>query len=188
MAATRPGHVGELRPDIAQGRVVVRHLVYRDRGRHRQVLLGLCEVEVAVEHARDVRSVGDDIEDLSDVKVMERGGDILQRVGVAVVGIDLHTRAILSRELHVCTHAPISAEVDIVAVVDGKLFVAEDRVIAEDMHVDTFVLHLGHEVHTHAKLPLGIVDPRLDPGAVLDEGTVEEGVERQLARLAVLHL
>ena len=188
MAAARTRHVGKLRAYVAKGRVVVRHLVHVDRRRHGEVLLCLREVEVAVEHPRDVRGIRDDGEDLSDVKVMERGRDILQGVSVTVVGIDLHTRAVLSGEFHVCTHALVCAEVDIVAVVDGKLLISEYRVVAIDMQADPFVLHDSHEVHAHAELALGVVDTRFDPRAMLCEGTVEEGMERQLTLLAVLQL
>ena len=71
VAAARLWHVSELRAHVAQGAAVICHLVHVDRRGHGQLLLRLREVDVAVEHARDVGRVRNDRQYLAYVEPVE---------------------------------------------------------------------------------------------------------------------
>ena len=188
VAAARLWHVSELRAHVAQGAAVICHLVHVDRRGHGQLLLRLREVDVAVEHARDVGRVRNDRQYLAYVEPVERSRDVLQCLRVVVVAVYLQSGSVAGRELHVSLYPTVVAKEDIVAVVYLKRLVAQYGLVVEDAQVDATRLHLRHQAQADAQLAAGVVYAGLYPRAMAGDGAVEEGVERQLALLAVVRL
>lgn len=141
------------------------------------LLTGLHEVEVAIHHAFDVGRIRDDRQHLAEVELMEVDSDVLQRLGIVVVAVYLDTHAVVGTQFHVGPHSPVITEVDIVAVIDSELLIAQDWFIAEEVQAHSVVVDAGHQSHANTETALCIVDAGLHPGAVLRDGTVEERME-----------
>ena len=189
MTAVGLWHVGEFASHVAHGVALVDHVGHIDRRRNRKLVGGLHHVEVAIEDARHVWRERNHCQDFSKVELMERDGYILQRVGVLIIGIDLHTHAIGRPEAHVGADASVVAQVNVVAVVHGKALVAQHRVVAIEVQADAVLLHGGLHGEAHAEAVLPVVEACLDVGAALIEAAVGKGVEDILGIvLAVLHV
>ena len=79
---------------------------------------------------------------------MEREGDVLQGFEIIVVGVDLHTSAIVSTQHHVCRYAHILGEEDVVIVIDGEVLIADDLLLLGERETNAFLFHFSHRTKT----------------------------------------
>ena len=101
-------------------------------------------MEVAVHHSGDVRGVGHDGQHLGKVEAGQTHGDVLKGFS-AVVGINLHTHAVVGAQLHVGRQALVVAEEDVVALVNLKFLISEHGVDAAEREAHAVMLHLRSE-------------------------------------------
>ena len=183
--------IHQLGADIADGAALVGHIVHGHVADHRQLAVGILDdVEVAVEDAGHLgQIVGQDAGDLAQVQLVEADGDVLQRRGVAVLGIDFYAGAVVGNEVYLRAHLMTARQQDEVVGVEVELLVADGRTFGQQVQVDAGIDHLGLGAQTDAQTVVDVVVAHAEGGAALLEQSVDEGVEDKLrVLLVVAHL
>ena len=178
-------HVYELARHIANLAALVRHLVHTHERRHRHYAVVVDIVEVAVHHARHLRSIRNDGEHLGKVELRQADCDVLLCFG-AVVAEHLHTHAVVCQQLHVSRYALVVGEEHIVALVHLELLVAEHRVDAAERHAHTVLLHIGFQSERHAETVAVVEHACAEEERLLVERAAEESVEDVLLVISVV--
>ena len=179
--------VDEFGTDIADGTVLVGHVTNCHITGHRKVTTGIeDDVIVALQHTCHAGSIGDDGGHLMQVEAVETDGDVLQGGGVCVLGIDLHTHAIVSHQVDLRTYAVVSTQEEVVVGIETELLIAQGRPFGNEVEVQATVEHLGLGTYACTQLVVGIVVANAKGGATLLQQTIEEGVEHKLRVLLVV--
>ena len=186
MGAVALRHIHELRAEIADAAVLIDEVLHGEVARHAHLVVSLHKVQVAVQHTANVGRIGNDGEYALQVEVVKRGGDVLLRLVVLVVRIDLHTCSIVGFQHEVGRHAVVATQEHVVVVVHRKLPVAQHRVFAIGAEHQAVALHRRLQAQPYAQLALVVVETGAKNGATVLQHSIDECVERVLRILLVV--
>ena len=179
--------VDQFGADIADGTVLVGQLAHGHVADQRQLALGILHhMEVAIHHARHAGSIGNDRRQLGQVDTVQADGDVLPRRGVAMLGIDFDTGAIVGYQVHLDLHPVVAPKEDVVVFVEIELLVAQRRALGHEMDVQAAVNHLDLRTDARTQLVLRVEVAHAHRSAASLHGTVEEGVEHEVGVLFVI--
>ena len=186
MGAVALRHIHELGAEIADGAVLIDEVLHGEVARHAHLIVGLHKVQVAVEHTANIGRIGNDGEHALQVEVVERGCDVLLRLFVLVVGVDLHTCAVIGFQHQVGRHAVVATQEHVVIVVHRELPIAQHGVFSVGAEHQAVALHRRLQAQPHTQLTLVVIEAGAEDGASVLKHSVDEGVERILRILLVV--
>ena len=174
-------HIDQLCTDIPHRQTLIGPVADRHIRDDRELfVVSLHHVVVAVEissHAWHIRNDGGDI---VKIKLMETHRKVLQECGVTVLGVDLHTRAIVGQQVYFRLYAVVLSQIEEVIGVKVEEFIADGRLFRNQVQTDTLCFQVGRGSQTQSHLVVGIEITHAECGSMLMQETVEEGVKHDL--------
>ena len=134
-------------------------------------------MEISIHHSCYIRCIRNHGQYLPQVKSVQTDSNILQRSRIFIVGINLNSHSVSGAEIHICTHTTVVSQEDIVAVIDGKLFIPQNRVVIKKTDSNTILLHRSLHGQPNAKPVMLIIDTGFDVSTPFDKCPVDKSIE-----------
>ena len=172
--------------DIADRTTLVGHIANGHIAGYGDMSLGILHhVIVALQHTGHAGHIGDNRGHLVQIEFVQADGDVLQSGWVAVRGIDLHTHAVLSQQVHIGFHLLIIAQEQIVVGVQLEELIAQGGRFRHKTEMKSAIQHLSLSTNAGTHLIVSIVIAHTKGGSTLLQHAIEEGIEHEL-RIALV--